>query len=231
MFKIYKISNMAISLVLASTLVAPLRAENIQATTANAAQISYYESHFYVKTRAKMLQRQLEMNKHQEDTTIENNEEDDKVPVIIEETYYIDMDVPESKPFKSYMDARLITSTNSAQYKLKSEYELDESGIYMIDGRYACAIGSYYTTEIGTKFDVVMESGEVIPCILADCKADEHTDNLGQYTISNDSIVEFIVHSPTLIPNISNRWGNTGDVSTLGGIFEGEISYIRMCFD
>lgn len=226
MFKIYKISNMAISLVLASTLVAPLRAENIQATTANAAQISYYESHFYVKTRAKMLQRQLEMNKHQEDTTIENNEEDD-----IEETYYIDMDVPESKPFKSYMDARLITSTNSAQYKLKSEYELDESGIYMIDGRYACAIGSYYTTEIGTKFDVVMESGEVIPCILADCKADEHTDNLGQYTISNDSIVEFIVHSPTLIPNISNRWGNTGDVSTLGGIFEGEISYIRMYFD
>lgn len=231
MFKIYKISNMAISLVLVSTLVAPLRAENIQATTANAAQISYYESHFYVKTREKMLQRQLEMNKHQEDTAIENNEEDDKVPVIIEETYYIDMDVPENKPFKSYMDAKLITSTNSAQYKLKSEYELDDSGIYMIDGRYACAIGSYYTTEIGTKFDVVMESGEVIPCILADCKADEHTDNLGQYTISNDSIVEFIVHSPTLIPNISNCWGNTGDVSTLGGIFEGEISYIRMYFD
>lgn len=231
MFKIYKISNMAISLVLASTLVAPLRAENIQATTANAAQISYYESHFYVKTREKMLQRQLEMDKHQEDTAIENNEEDDKIPVIIEETYYVDMDVSESKPFKSYMDARLITSTNSAQYKLKSEYELDDSGIYMIDGRYACAIGSYYTTEIGTKFDVVMESGEVIPCILADCKADEHTDNLGQYTISNDSIVEFVVHSPTLIPNISNRWGNTGDVSTLGGIFEGEISYIRMYSD
>lgn len=76
-----------------------------------------------------------------------------------------------------------------------------------------------------------MTSGEVIPCILADCKADEHTDNLGQYTISNDSIVEFIVHSPTLIPNISNRWGNTGDVSTLGGAFEGEISYIRVYFD
>ena len=216
MFKIYKISNMAISLVLASTLVAPLRAENIQAITANAAQINYYESHFYVKTREKMLQRQLEMNKCQKDIATENNEEDDTTPVIIEETYYIDMDV------------RLITSTNSAQYKLKSEYELDDSGIYMIGGRYACAIGSYYSTEIGTKFDVVMESGEVIPCILADCKADEHTDSLGQYTVSNNSIVEFIVHSPTLIPNISNRWGNTGDVSTLGGIFDGEISYIRI---
>lgn len=73
-----------------------------------------------------------------------------------------------------------------------------------------------------------MKSGEVIPCILADCKADEHTDSLGQYTVSNGSIVEFIVHTPTLIPNISNRWGNTGDVSTLGGIFDGEISYIRI---
>ena len=113
-----------------------------------------------------MLQRQLEINKCQKDIATENNEVDDKTPVIIEETYYIDMDVPGSKPFKSYMDARLITSTNSAQYKLKSEYELDDSGIYMIDGRYACAIGSYYTTEIGTKFDVVMISGEVIPCIL-----------------------------------------------------------------
>lgn len=47
----------------------------------------------------------------------------------------------------------------------------------------------------------------------------------------NGSIVEFVVNEPTLIPNISNQWGNTGDVSTLGGIFEGEIAYIRMYFD
>ena len=91
---------MAISLVLVSTLVAPLRAENIQAITASAAQINYYESHFYVKTREKMLQRQLEINKCQKDIATENNEVDDKTPVIIEETYYIDMDVPGSKPFK-----------------------------------------------------------------------------------------------------------------------------------
>lgn len=197
--------------------------------TASAAQINYYESHFYVKTREKMLQRQLEINKCQKDIATENNEVDDKTPVIIiEETYYIDMDVPGSKPFKSYMDARLITSTNSAQYKLKSEYELDDSGIYMIDGRYACAIGSYYTTEIGTKFDVVMKSGEVIPCILADCKADEHTDNLGQYTISNDSIVEFIVHSPTLIPNISNRYVDIANEESSDIQADGEDYYVAL---
>ena len=142
---------------------------------------------------------------------------------------YIDLGVPNNKLFKSYMDAQTIRDTTSEQYKLKSEYILDsETGIYMIEDRYACALGSFYSTEIGTKFDVVMKSGEIIPCILADIKADEHTDNLNQYTLSNNSIVEFIVHTSTLIPNISNRWGNTGDISTLGGIFEGEIDYIRI---
>ena len=149
----------------------------------------------------------------------------------IVETYifeYEDFEVPSCKPFKSYMDARLITDYTSEQYLLKSEYILNENGIYTINDRYVCALGSFYTNCIGTKFDIVMESGEIIPCILADTKSDEHTDNLGQYTISNDSVVEFVVDETTLIPQISNEWGNTGDVSTLGGIFEGEISLIRI---
>ena len=149
-----------------STLVAPLRAESIQAITANAAQVNYYyESHFCIRTKERMFQRQIEINKTtQSNDVIEEIIEED-TPIIIEETHYVDMDVPTGKTFKSYMDARLITNKSSAQYELKSEYELDESGIYMIDGRYTCAVGSYYTTKIGTKFDVVMVSGEVIPCI------------------------------------------------------------------
>ena len=228
MFKIYKISKVIAPIAIAGIVVAPLWASNhVHINTAIAAQVSYYESRFYIKVRQNMFKRQLQMNKLDEiEEAVDETEN-----IIIEETYYIDLDVPSEKPFKSYMDARMITSTNSAQYKLKSEYELDDSGIYMVDGRYACAIGSYYSTEIGTYFDIVMTSGEVIPCILADCKADEHTDNLGQYTLGNGSIVEFVVNEPTLIPNISNQWGNTGDVSTLGGIFEGEIAYIRMYFD
>ena len=142
---------------------------------------------------------------------------------------YIDLSVPDNKSFKSYMDARTIRDITSEQYKLKYEYVLDsETGIYMIEGRYACALGSFYSSEIGTEFDIVMKSGEIIPCVLADIKADEHTDILNQYTLSNNSIVEFVVHESTLIPNITNRWGNTGDVSTLGGAFEGEIDYIRI---
>ena len=126
------------------------------------------------------------------------------------------------------MDADTIRDKSSKQYAMKSTFLLDyNTGIYMIGNRYACALGSFYSTDIGTEFDIVLESGEVIPCVLADVKDDEHTDSLNQYTVANGSIVEFIVHTSTLIPNISNRWGNTGDVSKIDG-FEGEIAYIRI---
>ena len=229
MSKIHKIVN---AIALTTTLLIPLWVGN-NTTTTKSAQTKYYETHLYNRFRNSLLEQQLKIEKNNNINENDNyNEEDeqDELTYIIEETFYIDLDVPVNKPFKSYMDARMITDRNSSQYKLKSEYELDSSGIYIVDGRYACAVGSYYTNNIGTYFDIVMTSGEVIPCILADCKADEHTDSLGQYTLGNDSIVEFIVHEPTLIPNISNQCGNTGDVSTLGGMFEGEISYIRIYF-
>ena len=195
-----------------------------------AQQVKYQETHIYNKFRNALLERQLQIKKKETDENHNDEEivDEEKKYIIEEELFYVDLDVPLNKPFKSYMDAKFITSDGSVQYQLKYSYTLDNTGIYMVDGRYACALGSYYTTDIGTKFDIIMNSGEIIPCILADCKADEHTDNLGQYTISNDSIVEFVVDTSTLIPNISNRWGNTGDVSTLGGIFDGEISYIRI---
>lgn len=142
---------------------------------------------------------------------------------------YIDCYVPSNNSFKSYMGYQHITDKTSNQYKLKSKYLLDyETGIYTVDNRYCCALGSYYSIEIAVYFDIIMTSGNVIPCILADCKDDRHTDKLNQYTISNNSVVEFIVNENTLIPKISNQWGNTGDISYLGGIFEGEIDYIRI---
>ena len=216
------------ALVLTSLLVPVWGLNNVDA----AQQVKYQETHIYNNFRNTLLERQLQIKKKETDENHSDEEivDEEKNYIIEEELFYVDLDVPLNKPFKSYMDAKFITSEGSAQYQLKYSYTLDNTGIYMVDGRYACALGSYYTTDIGTKFDIIMDSGEIIPCILADCKADEHTDNLGQYTLGNGSIVEFVVNEPTLIPNISNQWGNTGDISTLGGMFEGEISYIRIYF-
>lgn len=207
--------------------VAPLwAANNKQLTVAATVQEEKAEiySHIYKKYRTYYEQQKMIAVEE----IVENIELEDELEEIEENLTYTDYYVPSNKLFKSYMDARHITNKNSQQYRLKSKYILDGTGIYKVDNRFCCAIGSYYTTQIGTYFDIVMKSGEIIPCILADCKADEHTDNLKQYTISNGSIVEFVVDTSTLIPNISNRWGNTGDVSTLGGAFEGEIDYIRI---
>lgn len=216
------------ALILTSLLVPMWGLNNVDA----AQQVKYQETHIYNKFRNTLLERQLQIKKKETDGNHSDEEivDEEKNYIIEEELFYVDLDVPLNKPFKSYMDAKFITSEGSAQYQLKYSYTLDNTGIYMVDGRYACALGSFYTTDIGTKFDIIMNSGEIIPCILADCKADEHTDSLGQYTLGNGSIVEFVVNEPTLIPNISNQWGNTGDVSTLGGMFEGEISYIRIYF-
>lgn len=98
MFKIYTLANIAVSFALASTLVAPLRAESIQAITANAAQVNYYyESHFCIRTKERMFQRQIEINKTtQSNDVIEEIIEED-TPIIIEETHYVDMDVPTGK--------------------------------------------------------------------------------------------------------------------------------------
>ena len=175
---------------------------------------------------------QLERLKEISEINYENKveEEPEYFEIIPEELItYTDFEVPPNKVFKSYMGSQHITSKTSSQYELKNKYVLDyETGIYTVDGRYCCALGSYYTTDIGIYFDIIMTSGEIIPCILADCKADKHTDELNQYTLSNSSIVEFVVNEKVLIPKISNRWGNTGDISYLGGIFDGEIDYIRI---
>lgn len=142
---------------------------------------------------------------------------------------YVDKIVPPNKTFKSYMDAKHITDKTSDQYKLKSQYSLDyNTGIYMINERYACALGSYYTEEIGTEFDIIMQSGNVIPCILADLKDDKHTDRYNQYTVANNSVVEFVVNEKVLVPLITTQWGNSGDVSLVNDLFVGEIDYIRI---
>ncbi|MBR4315031.1 MAG: hypothetical protein IKP66_09000, partial [Lachnospiraceae bacterium] len=63
----------------------------------------------------------------------------------------------------------------------------------MSEGRYCIAVGSFYTTQIGQKIDLVLTNGTVIKCILGDCKSDEHTDETHRYHAIDGSVAEFIV--------------------------------------
>lgn len=134
----------------------------------------------------------------------------------------VEKSVPASNSFKSYMDGDCITNKESDQYELKQKYVLDEeTGIWTVDKRYCVAVGSYYTTAIGTYIDLKLENGQVIECILADCKANVDTDETNRQN-PNGSIVEFVVRTSSLSTLVKRM----GDCSYANKQWIGEIQSI-----
>lgn len=125
---------------------------------------------------------------------------------------------------KSFMDYKYITSKQSKQYKLQENYAYTGNyGIRQVNGRYCIAIGSYFTTEIGTYIDLVLENGETIPCILADCKDDKDTDENNIIT-HDGSLAEFVVDTPCLSKTVKY----TGDISTATEDWESKIVEVKI---
>lgn len=123
--------------------------------------------------------------------------------------------------FKSYESYKAITNTSSPQYALQQEAYTGDYGIRMVDGRYCVAMGSYWATEIGTKMDVTLETGEVIPVILGDNKQDIHTDSTHRYGSTNHDVLEFIVDMSEIPTEVSN-------CGSFNCIFEGKVSKVEI---
>lgn len=137
---------------------------------------------------------------------------------------YKDIFAP-SNGIKSYMDYRAITLTSSKQYKLQATYAYTGNyGIRQINGRYCVAVGSYFTKKVGTYLDLYLENGEIIPCILADCKADIHTDSRNIITEHDGSLAEFIIDESSLKKEIKLH----GDVSKACPEWDSPIEKIRI---
>ena len=115
-----------------------------------------------------------------------------------------------TKNFKSYMSHTLF-SQDSSQYKIQEMSQTDENGLRVVDERYCVALGSYFNTEIGQYFDLVLENGTVIPCVMADAKADAHTDDLNIATVANGCVSEFIVSVDDLKESVKKA----GNISIL----------------
>lgn len=128
--------------------------------------------------------------------------------------------------FKSYMDYRCITNTASDQYKLQKECETNEYGIREHDGYYVIALGTYYSTTIGDKFKITLDTGEELLCEVGDIKADSDTDKTNRYVPINGNIVEFIVDTKELPKKVKQM----GTISAID-IFEGSIESIEKLED
>lgn len=142
-------------------------------------------------------------------------------------TEYTSLGVPThiNTSFKTYMDWRCITNTASAQYKLIQNWGYcDKNGFMRASGEkdlgitddyYLIALGSYYGTTMGTKYRITTDAGNVFYGMLADAKADMHTNSTNQYARNND-VVEFLVDTRYLRSDVK-RMGSANVHDPLNG--------------
>ena len=140
---------------------------------------------------------------------------------------YIPLSVPNiNSHFKTWMSYKAVTDKNSRQYKFIHTYGwIDEQGFMRANGErdlgieddyYLIALGSYYGTTIGTKYRITLDTGRVFYGVLADCKADIHTNSTNQYIEHNKNIVEFLVDTSALNKDVK-RMGSANVYMPLNG--------------
>lgn len=140
---------------------------------------------------------------------------------------YVSLDVPNiNNSFKTWMSYKAVTNSKSPQYKFIHAYGwADEEGFMRCYAEkelgieqdyYMIALGSYYGTEIGTKYRITLDTGRVFYGVLADCKDDKHTNSTNQYISYNGNVVEFLVDK-TKLNNMVRKTGNASAYEPLKG--------------
>lgn len=119
--------------------------------------------------------------------------------------------------FKTYMDYRAITSRSSPQYKLQQQAWSDDKGFRRVGDDYCIALGSFYGTQIGTRYKIVLDTGYEFTGILSDCKANKHTNSTHQYIPKNGNIVEFVVDTRKM-EKLSKKMGDVSYSGFSGGV-------------
>lgn len=123
---------------------------------------------------------------------------------------------------KTYMDYKTITSTETPQYQLQNIANSTSDGLRIVNNRYCVAIGTHFNAPTGQLFDIVLENGNIIPCIVGDIKDDMHTDKNNIFTEKSNCCTEFIVETNLL----SNEVKKTGDVSYIKNEWNSPVTRI-----
>jgi len=116
------------------------------------------------------------------------------------------------REFKSYMSWKAL-SPKSKQGQFSAQATPDpETAIMMYNGRYLVALGFAYADEVGQEIDIIMESGQVIPAVVGDFKAEEHTDEHNSTQRWDGSVVEFIVSDNEAAKKVTKGTGSYNDI-------------------
>lgn len=165
--------------------------------------------------------------------TIEDDTEAASMPVSIANTnntyqteqltaldYTVTYDLPnERNDFFTYMDYRTITDKTTDQYAMQQKAWTNSQGIRCVENDVCISLGSYFGTKIGTRYEITLDTGYTFTAVLADCKADEHTDVTNCYKQVSDNkvnIIEFIVDTDRIDTNVKTS-GNIGNYYNYNG--------------
>lgn len=127
----------------------------------------------------------------------------------------------EASSFKTYMSYKCISSS-SPQGKLQKKAYTSPNGLRKVGKYYCIALGSYYGSKIGTKYKITLSSGKYFWGILADQKANCHTNSTNQYTLRNGDVIEFVVDTPKLPLSVRI----SGSISSISK-FKGKVKKIE----
>lgn len=125
---------------------------------------------------------------------------------------------------KRYMDFRTITATNSTQWELQQSAWTDGYGFRRCGDMYMVAMGTYYTSQCGKTFHIVLDNGYEFDVLVSDVKMDAHTDAKHQHR--NGNVLEFIVDAE-VIPSLAAKMG---DMSYAFDAMNSTISTIQEIF-
>ena len=134
--------------------------------------------------------------------------------------------------FKTYMDYRCITDTDSMQYKLQQNAWTDEDGLRHLGEAYMVAMGTYYANECGKTFEITFDTGEKILVVVGDIKTDCHTDKTNRYSPVYDNngnfisanVLEFIVDTKAM----SSHTKRLGTVEYCGNLQGNIVSIVAI---
>lgn len=106
---------------------------------------------------------------------------------------------------KFFTDYRYYSLWYTPHYRLQQSAWTDEQGLRRYNEDYIVALGSFYSTDIGDRFEITLDTGKTFTVILGDGKVDEDCDSRNMYTPCIDyggnaaaNLLEFVIDETVL---------------------------------
>lgn len=146
-------------------------------------------------------------------------------PVKFEIGEYVPLPTALPTNIKSYTDYRCYNLWYTPHYRLQQASRTDENGLRRFNDDYIVAMGAFYSTYIGDRFEVTLDSGSTFTVILGDGKHPNDCDESNMYAPCYNyagefcaNILEFIIDKNVMAKSIYSY----GSIDCIDG-FRGNI--------